>query len=550
MPRRPRRALRSVFGACTEMPSTMISPQSIRSKPLMQRISVLLPDPDGPHTTTTEPFATDALQSSSTRKEPKDFVTFRISIIGAKRRRNHASAAGRVSRPGSRNIRRRATRCQGAFGRSCREMPFLESSNEMFILGGRWDNLRLVLPRRTRRTRRPHIKRCKTELFAVLVFASSASSAVNRNDPNRRPETCNSTSACRENVVMFLIRDVARSVVVGTAIQLAIPSPAIAQAAARDTTPVLLAPARVFDAVAGVNRDGWVVLVRGNRIAAVGPHEQVAAPPNVRRIELPNATLLPGLIDAHSHLFLHPYAETPWADQVLREALALRVARATVAAQRTLEAGFTTLRDLGTEGAGYADVGLEQAIDQGIVPGPRLLVATRAIVATGSYGPGGFAPGVEVPQGAQEADGVDGVTRAVRDQIKHGARWIKVYADAGWGPDGETETTFTQRELDAAVDAARSSGRLVTAHARFPLGIERAVRAGVTTIEHGDSLTPDIMELLVRRGVAICPTLTATEAGFIRNGWRKGVDPVPPDIALKHRSFRAAPAARVPSRHG
>ena len=344
---------------------------------------------------------------------------------------------------------------------------------------------------------------------------------------------------------MFLIRDVARSVVVGTAIQLAIPSPAIAQAAARDTTPVLLAPARVFDAVAGVNRDGWVVLVRGNRIAAVGPHEQVAAPPNVRRIELPNATLLPGLIDAHSHLFLHPYAETPWADQVLREALALRVARATVAAQRTLEAGFTTLRDLGTEGAGYADVGLEQAIDQGIIPGPRLLVATRAIVATGSYGPGGFAPGVEVPQGAQEADGVDGVTRAVRDQIKHGARWIKVYADAGWGPDGETETTFTQRELDAAVDAARSSGRLVTAHARFPLGIERAVRAGVTTIEHGDSLTPDIMELLVRRGVAICPTLTATEAGFIRNGWRKGVDPVPPDIALKHRSFRAALAAGV-----
>ncbi|HEX4469397.1 MAG TPA: amidohydrolase family protein [Gemmatimonadaceae bacterium] len=323
-----------------------------------------------------------------------------------------------------------------------------------------------------------------------------------------------------------------------------------AQARARDTTAVVIAPARVFDAVAGVNREGWVVVVRGNRIAAVGPPARVAVPAGARHIDLPNATLLPGLIDAHSHLFLHPYVETPWADQVLREPLALRVARATVAARRTLEAGFTTLRDLGTEGAGYADVGLEQAIDQGITAGPRLLVATRAIVATGSYGPGGFAPGVDVPQGAQEADGVGGVTRAVRDQIKHGAQWIKLYADAGWGPDGETESTFTQQELDAAVTAARSSGRLVTAHARFPLGIERALRAGVTTIEHADSLTPATIALLLKSGVAICPTLTAGEAGFVRNGWRKGIDPVPADIALKHRSFRAALAAGVPICNG
>jgi imidazolonepropionase-like amidohydrolase len=174
-----------------------------------------------------------------------------------------------------------------------------------------------------------------------------------------------------------------------------------------------------------------------------------------------------------------------------------------------------------------------------------MLVVTRAIVATGSYGPLGFAPGFDVPQGAQEADGVNGITRAVRDQIKHGATWIKVYADAGWGPDGETEATFTPSELAAAVEAARSSGRLVTAHARFPLGIERAVRAGVSTIEHGDSLTPAVMALLRERGVAICPTLTASEAGFIRNGWRKGIDPMPADIALKHRSFRAALAAGV-----
>ena len=322
-------------------------------------------------------------------------------------------------------------------------------------------------------------------------------------------------------------------------------TPVDAQRAARDTAAIVIAPSRVFDAMSGVGREGWIVVVRGNRIAAVGPRARVDVPAGARRVDLPNATLLPGLIDAHSHLFLHPYIETPWADQVLREPLALRVARATTAARRTLEAGFTTLRDLGTEGAGYADVGLEQAIDQGIIPGPRLLVATRAIVATGSYGPGGFAPGVDVPQGAQEADGVEGVTRAVRDQIKHGAQWIKLYADAGWGPDGATEGTFTQKELDAAVDAARSSGRLVTAHARYPLGIERAVRAGVTTIEHGDSVTPETIALLLKSGVAICPTLTASEAGFVRNGWRKGVDPMPPDIALKHRSFRAALAAGV-----
>jgi imidazolonepropionase-like amidohydrolase len=326
---------------------------------------------------------------------------------------------------------------------------------------------------------------------------------------------------------------------------LAASSAAAAQRVTSDSTPILLVPARVFDAPAGVNRDGWVVLVRGNRIAAVGPRATVVVPAATRQIALPDATLLPGLIDAHSHLFLHPYVEAPYADQVLREALALRVARATVAARRTLEAGFTTLRDLGTEGAGYADVGLQQAIDQGIIPGPRLLVATRAIVATGSYGPSGFRPDWDVPQGAQEADGVGGLTRAVRDQIKHGATWIKLYADAGWGPDGETQPTFSQSELTAAVEAATSSGRFVTAHARFPLGIESAVRAGVSTIEHADSVTPAVLALLKERGVAVCPTLTASEAGFIRNGWRKGVDPPPPEIALKHRTFRALLAAGV-----
>jgi len=317
-----------------------------------------------------------------------------------------------------------------------------------------------------------------------------------------------------------------------------------------DSTTLVVVPARVFDAAQGVTHDGWIVVVRGDRISAVGPRGTVAIPASARRIDLPRATLLPGLIEGHGHLFLHPYVETPWADQVLEEPLALRVARATVAARRTLEAGFTTLRDLGTEGAAYADVGLKAAIDKRVIPGPRLVVATRAIVVTGSYGPGGFAPEVNIPQGAQEADGVDGVTRAVRDQIKHGADWIKLYADGGWGPNGETEPTFTQEEFDAAVAAARSSGRSVTAHARYPEGIERAIRAGVSTIEHGDSLTPALMQLMRERGIALCPTLVATEAGYVRNGWRKGVDSLPPELALKHRSFRAALAAGVPICNG
>jgi imidazolonepropionase-like amidohydrolase len=310
-----------------------------------------------------------------------------------------------------------------------------------------------------------------------------------------------------------------------------------------DSTPLLLVPARVFDAPRGVTHEGWAVLVRGSRIAAVGPRATMAVPADARQMDLAGTTLLPGLIDAHSHLFLHPYVETPWADQVLKEPLALRVARATVAARRTLQAGFTTLRDLGTEGAGDADVGLKAAIDQGIIPGPRLLVATRAIVATGSYGPHGYA--VQVPQGAEEADGVDGVTRAVRRQIAAGADWIKLYADGSVGPDNATEATFTLAELQAAIETAHGSGRLATAHARSSEGVRRAVLAGVTTIEHADSVSTEIFRLMAARGVALCPTLAGNEAGPLRNGWRKGIDPDPPGVALKHRTFQAARAAGV-----
>jgi imidazolonepropionase-like amidohydrolase len=307
--------------------------------------------------------------------------------------------------------------------------------------------------------------------------------------------------------------------------------------------PLLLVPARVFDAPRGVTHEGWAVLVRGTQIVAVGPPGAMTVPPDARQIDLAGTTLLPGLIDAHTHLFLHPYVETPWADQVLKESLALRTARATVAARRTLQAGFTTIRDLGTEGAGAADVGIKEAIDQGIIPGPRMLVVTRAIVATGAYGPHGYA--FDAPQGAQEASGIDGVTLAVRQQIAAGADWIKLYADGSVGPENATEATFTEAELRAAIETAHGSGRMATAHARSSEGVRRAVLAGITTIEHADLATPDVFRLMASHGVPLCPTLAGNEAGPLRNGWRKGIDPDPPSIVVKRESFKAARAAGV-----
>jgi imidazolonepropionase-like amidohydrolase len=308
-------------------------------------------------------------------------------------------------------------------------------------------------------------------------------------------------------------------------------------------TAFLLRPARVFDGT--TMHEGWVVLVRGDRITAAGPAAQVGTPADATVIDLPGTTLMPGMIEGHSHLFLHPYNETPWDVQVLKEPLALRTARAVNHARATLMAGFTSERDLGTEGAGDADVGLKQAIDQGIVPGPRLIVVTRAIVATGSYGPKGFDPRWDVPQGAQQADGVDALTLAVREQIGRGADWIKVYADYRWGPNGETRTTFTPEELKLIVDVARSSGRPVVAHASSAEAVRRAILAGVETVEHADAATPEVFALMAQKGVALCPTLAADDAIAQYRGWKKGTDPEPQMITDKRASFKAALAAGV-----
>jgi imidazolonepropionase-like amidohydrolase len=311
-----------------------------------------------------------------------------------------------------------------------------------------------------------------------------------------------------------------------------------APAAAQDS--VLLRPAREFDGVNPRPHEGWSVLVSGGKIVAAGAN--VAAPAGARTLDLPGMTLMPGMIEGHTHLFLHPYNETSWDDQVLRENLALRTARAVAHAAATLMAGFTTARDLGTEGAGFADVGLKQAIDQGIIPGPRLLIATRALVATGAYGPKTTDPMAPI-LGAEEADGAQ-LVLATRRQIGAGADVVKFYADYRWGPGEPSRATFTMEEMRAATEAAHAAGRTVAAHASAPDGMRNAILAGVDTIEHGNAGTPEIFRLMRERKVAFCPTLAATDAISRYRGWN-GAAPEPDAIREKRASFAAALAAGV-----
>ncbi len=294
----------------------------------------------------------------------------------------------------------------------------------------------------------------------------------------------------------------------------------------------------------GATRDGLAVRVVGERIAAVGAELDADG---AQVIDLPGLSLMPGLMDLHSHLFLHPYNEVSWDDQVLRESEAYRTVRAVRHAEMTLRAGFTTLRDLGTEGAGTADVAIKRAIDEGVIPGPRLFVVTRAIVATGSYGPARakFRPDCCFPQGAEEASGIDEIVRAVRHQASHGADWIKVYADYRAGPGGETVATFSIDELKALAETAHSLGRPVAAHATSDEGMRRAALACVDTIEHGYGGTRATFALMAKAGIAYLPTLTVCEAlceyfhGYVRGG-----EPHP-RMAEAANAFRAARAQGV-----
>jgi imidazolonepropionase-like amidohydrolase len=306
---------------------------------------------------------------------------------------------------------------------------------------------------------------------------------------------------------------------------------------------VVLKPARVFDGASPTPHEGWVVVVTGNNVVSAGPASAVQVPAGSRVIDLPGTTLMPGLIDAHSHIYLHPYNEATWNDQVMKETLAYRTIAAVIYCRDTLLSGFTALRDLGTEGAEYADVSVQKAINEDRIPGPRLQVATKAIVASSSYGPGprGFATNFVLPKGAEEVSGVDQMLWAVRDQIGHGADWVKLYADYRRGPNGSTVPTLTLAEMQVAVEEAKSAGRPVAVHAAYPEGIRRAIMAGAQTIEHGYGSTDETSRLMAERGVVLYPTLAAQEASAIYNqGYKPGVSKPPPSMEEGRRAFQSA----------
>ncbi len=300
---------------------------------------------------------------------------------------------------------------------------------------------------------------------------------------------------------------------------------------------ILLKPDRVFDGEE--MHAGWVVLVKENKIEAAGAMK-FKLPANTRIIELKGTTLLPGFIEGHAHLFLHPYNEVTWNDQVLKESRAERTARAVNHAKATLLAGFTTVRDLGTEGAGFDDAGLKQAIEKNVIPGPRIIIASKAIVSKGSYGPNFGNADIELPQGAAEVAGMEELSKEVRTQISKGADVIKLYADYRWGKDKKAAPTFSEQEIKLATGIARSGGRQTVAHASTVEGMRRSILGGVSTIEHGDEGNEQIFKLMKEKSVALCPTLAAGEAVLQYSGWKKGIDAEPARITAKKKSFQLA----------
>ncbi len=319
-------------------------------------------------------------------------------------------------------------------------------------------------------------------------------------------------------------------------------APIVFAAAAQPAPTWLIQADKVFDGVQ--MHDGWDVLVEGNVIRGAGPRNSLSTQKPAQIIALPGATLLPGLVEGHSHLLLYPYNITDWDTQVLKESDSYRSIRAAVHARNTLMAGFTTARDLGTEGAGYSDVALKRAINEGIVPGPRLIVAGRAIVSTGSYGPKGYDTDQTIMLGAEAADGND-LIRVVRDQIGKGADFVKVYADYRWGPTGEDQPSFTLDELKMINEVARSSGRYLVCHAKSKEAMRRAILAGAETIEHGDFLDEEIAQLMKQHYVTFFPTVAAIDAINQYRGWKKGKDEEPAPVKNKKKSLSIAVNAGV-----
>lgn len=299
---------------------------------------------------------------------------------------------------------------------------------------------------------------------------------------------------------------------------------------------------RLFDGES-IHAD-WALLVEGNKIVAVGPKQSIKVTEGTISFNYGNAIVMPGMIEGHSHLLLYPYNITDWDTQVLKETDAYRTIRATVHAKNTLLAGFTTARDLGTEGAGYSDVSLKKAINDGIIIGPRLLVAGRAIVSTGSYGPKGYDTDQQIMLGAEPADGND-LIRVVRDQIGKGADFIKIYADYRWGINGEDRPSFTLDELKVINEVTRSSGRVMVCHAKSKEAIKRAVLAGAETIEHGDFIDVETGKLMKEHNVTYIPTISAVDAISQYRGWKKGVTDPPANVINKRKSFKEAIASGV-----
>jgi len=308
---------------------------------------------------------------------------------------------------------------------------------------------------------------------------------------------------------------------------------------------IYLRPERVFDGEKIFEKYG--LIIKGDKIELFDSQANIEKnlPKDIKIVDLINSTLLPGLIEGHTHLFLHPYNEVPWDDQVLKEARSYRTARAVIHAEKTLKAGFTTARDLGTEGAEFDDVGLKKAIDDGVILGPRLLIATKALIATGSYAPKNFSPDIKVPQGAEEADGHDDLIKKTRNQIGRGADLIKIYADYRWGLRGEAAPTFMLDEIKLIVATAQSAGRPTVAHASTVEGMRRAILGGVETIEHGDNGTAEIWKLMAEKNVYLCATLAAGDAISQYRGWKKGVEEEPERIKKKRVSFKQAMDAGV-----
>jgi imidazolonepropionase-like amidohydrolase len=281
--------------------------------------------------------------------------------------------------------------------------------------------------------------------------------------------------------------------------------------AAADSAPGLVALrcGRLLDGRSPGPAEGVTILVDGARIKEVG--RNLAVPAGASVIDLGRSTCLPGLIDSHTHILLQgDITSAEYEDQLLKESIPYRAIRATMAARTALEHGFTTMRDLETEGAMYADVDVKTAIERGVIPGPRMFVATRALAPTGMYPLQGFSWELRVPEGVQIADGVDGLRRAVREQVQHGADWIKYYSDRRYFlKDGALHSwvNFTDEEARAIVEEAHRLGRKVAAHAMGREGILSALQAGVDTIEHGDGLDEETLDIMVRRGVFWCPTI-------------------------------------------